>query len=68
MIKKKLFYFSTLINRHNFKFNYGRKANQERIKTLKILVPITDNEEVNVDYINNYVKSLRFSKVLETVE
>lgn len=61
-------YFSTLINRHNFKFNYGRKANQERIKTLKILVPITNNEEVNVDYINNYVKSLRFSKVLETVE
>jgi hypothetical protein len=57
-------YFSTLINKHNFKFNYGRKANQERIKTLKILVPINDDENVNVEYIENYIKSLRFSKVL----
>lgn len=58
-------YFSTLINRHNFRFNYGRKANQDRIKKLKILVPVTHNQEVNVDYINNYVKSLRFSKNLQ---
>lgn len=57
-------YISTLVNKNNFKFNYGRKANQDRIKKIKIPLPITESFDLDLAYMENYVKSLRFSKVL----
>jgi hypothetical protein len=40
-------YLSTVINKNNFRFNYGRKANQERIKGISVLLPIRIDSSVD---------------------
>ena len=57
-------YISTIINKNNFRFNYGRKANQERIKNMKIMLPIDENNSINTFYMEEYIKSLKFSKTI----
>lgn len=57
-------YISTLINKNNFKFNYGRKANQDRIKKIKIPLPVDSKNELNLFYMESYIKSLKFSKAI----
>jgi Type I restriction modification DNA specificity domain len=62
--KEFMIYISVLVNRQNFRFNYGRKANQERIKKIVISLPITDNGNINFEYINSFMGSLKFSSTI----
>lgn len=58
--KEFLIYVSVLINRQTFRFNYGRKANQDRIKNMVINLPVINNE-INYKFIDDFIGSLEFS-------
>jgi hypothetical protein len=58
-----LIYVSVLINQQNLRFSYGRKANQERIRELKILLP-SKNKTIDYDYIDLYIQNLNYSNSL----
>ena len=57
-------YFKVLIEKHIFRFNYGRKINNDRLKEIQIVVPITSNNEINFEFINNYIHSIQFSDLI----
>jgi hypothetical protein len=58
--KEFLIYVSVLINKQTFRFNYGRKANQERIKNMIISLPII-NGDINYEFIDNFIRSMEYS-------
>lgn len=61
-------FISTIINLEQFRYSYGRKFNQDRIKKTDILLPVIYKEgEVEPDYIamEKYIKSLNYSGVLQ---
>lgn len=58
--KEFLIYVSVLINKQNFRFNYGRKANQERIKKIILKLPIKYGK-IDYDVINDFIGSLEYS-------
>ena len=49
-----------LINEENYKYSYGRKCNQIRIRNIKIKLPTTKEGTPNWDYMENYIKSLPY--------
>lgn len=49
----------------NGMYNYGHKFNQKRIKDTIINLPITLDGTPDYDFMERYIKSLPFSKVLE---
>lgn len=55
----------TIINLEQFRYNYGRKFNQERIRKTNILLPTDDNGEPDWQFMEDYIKSLPYSKALE---
>jgi restriction endonuclease S subunit len=58
--KEFLIYVSVLINKQTFRFNYGRKANQDRIKNMVISLPVIDNQ-IDYDFIDDFIGSLEYS-------
>lgn len=58
--KEFLLYVSVLINKQTFRFNYGRKANQDRIKNMVISLPVV-NDEINYEFIDNFIGSQEYS-------
>jgi type I restriction enzyme M protein len=58
-------FFVTLINHEQYRYSYGRKYNQGRIKNTEIKIPVIKNtNKINLDYIENYIKSLPYSQSL----
>ena len=53
-------FFVTLFNNECYKYSYGRKANQIKIKNTILRLP-TKNNVPDWDYIENYMKSLQYS-------
>ncbi len=47
-----------------YRFNYGRKWHTERMKTSVIKLPVTSSGELDLDLMENYIKSLPFSSQL----
>jgi hypothetical protein len=62
--KQFMIYMSVLINRQNFRFNYGRKANQERIKRMAISLPVKKNGNIDFEFIDLFINNCKFSSVL----
>ena len=68
-------FFVSPINLNRFRHSYGRKANQERIKNLRVLVPtestVVDesNSEHRIDFkaIEAYMRSLPYASALEAL-
>jgi restriction endonuclease S subunit len=58
--KEFLIYVSVLINKQTFRFNYGRKANQDRIKNMVISLPVVDSK-IDYDFIDKFMGSLEYS-------
>ena len=60
-------FFTTLINTQQFRFNYGRKASQDRLKDLVINVPILNKNEIfninniDLDLIEKIVSSRNYA-------
>ena len=56
-------FLSTIINKEQYRYSYGRKFNQDRIRETKIKLPFKDGE-IDWDWIESYVKGLNYSKYL----
>lgn len=54
----------TLLNSNQFRYNYGRKASQSRLKTQQIRLPVKTNGTPDFDLMERYVKSLPFSRMV----
>lgn len=53
----------TVINMEQYRYSYGRKFHQDRIKDTIIKLPFK-GEQVDWEYIENYMKGLKYSKYL----
>ena len=54
----------TVINMEQYRYSYGRKFNQDRIKATEIKLPFK-GERVDWDYMENYIKGLPYSKYIQ---
>lgn len=61
-------YIITVLKQELFRYDYGRKFNQNRIKKTKILLPSIDGtnniESLNLKYMDEYINSLPYSSCL----
>jgi hypothetical protein len=54
----------TLIRLEKYRFNYGRKWHKERMEESKISLPVDDKRKPDWDFIEEYIKSLKYSAFL----
>ncbi|MBI4652961.1 restriction endonuclease subunit S [Candidatus Kuenenbacteria bacterium] len=54
-------FLATILNLEQYRYNYGRKCSQDRIKRIKIKLP-AKNGQPDFDLMENFIKSLSFSK------
>lgn len=54
-------FLCTIINKEQYRFNYGRKCSQARMNKMKIKLP-SKNGEPDWEFMENYIKSLPYSK------
>ena len=47
-----------LIKKEKYRFNYGRKWESTRMKDSEIRLPVDENGEIDVDFMENYIKLL----------
>ncbi len=57
-------FLTTIINKEQYRYSYGRKFNQDRIRETEIKLPFK-NGEIDWEFIEEYVKGLPYSKFLE---
>lgn len=50
----------TIMNLERYRYNYGRKCSQTRMKTISIQLP-SKNEKPDFTFMENYIKSLPYS-------
>ena len=48
------------MKRFSFKYMYGRKLTIERLNNEVILLPVTDIGELDLKFMENYIKSLPY--------
>jgi hypothetical protein len=53
-----------IIRKEKFKFNYGRKWEMDKMKKTLIKLPINQFGEIDTDFMENYIKSLNYSRLL----
>ncbi len=58
-------FLSVLIEREKYRFNYSRKMGTSRLKKLKIKLPINREGKPNWQFMEDYIKTLPYSKSLE---
>ncbi|OFX49051.1 MAG: hypothetical protein A2046_14755 [Bacteroidetes bacterium GWA2_30_7] len=63
MNKYHAMFLVTILNLEQYRYNYGRKASQTRLKEISIKLPSRD-EEPDFKFMENYIKSINYSKVL----
>ena len=56
-------FLTTIINMEQYRYSYGRKFNQDRIRETTIKLPFKDGD-VDWDWIEDYMKGLSYSKHL----
>jgi hypothetical protein len=57
-------FIKTIFMKGAYKYAYGRKFNQERIKNTKLLLPVDKNNNPDWQYMENYIKSLPYADLL----
>ncbi len=55
----------TIINMEQYRYNYGRKCSQKRLKKSTIKLPVTAEGNPDFEYMENYIKSLPCSANLQ---
>jgi restriction endonuclease S subunit len=53
-------FLTTIINLEQYRYNYGRKCSQSRMKQAKIKLP-SKNNQPDWHFMENYIKSLPYS-------
>lgn len=61
MTKYTALYIITIIRYEKYRFNYGRKWHKERMEKSFIRLPIRYTGELDLDYMENFIKSLPYS-------
>jgi len=51
----------SVINLEQYRYSYGRKFNQTRIKETEMLLPVDKNNNPNYKYMEKFIKSLQYS-------
>ena len=54
----------TLLNKEQFRYNYGRKCSQERMALISIKLPVNREGNPDWEFMENYIKSLPYSSNL----
>ncbi|VVH59536.1 hypothetical protein BAZOLSSOX_746 [uncultured Gammaproteobacteria bacterium] len=54
----------TVIRQEKFRFNYGRKWGKEKMLSHKIKLPVNKNNQPDWQFMEDYIKSLPYSKSL----
>ncbi len=54
-------FFVTILNLEKYRYNYGRKASQARMKKIRIKLPAKNNEP-DFKYMESYIKTLKYSQ------
>lgn len=57
-------FLTTILNMEQYRFHYGRKASQDRLKNLNIKLPVTKHGQPDWKFMENYIKSLSYSSSL----
>ena len=62
--KKIALFLTSILNLQVFRYGFGRKRSQTRIKEEKLFLPIDENGEPDFKFMENYIKSLPYSSNL----
>jgi hypothetical protein len=54
-------YFSSMLNKDNFRYNYGRKRSQSRLASSTIDLPVDVNNNIDLEWIESFIKSINYS-------
>ncbi len=57
-------FLKTVLNKEQYRYGYGRKFNQTRIKETVVNLPIVSKNLPNWQFMEDYIKSLPYSKSL----
>jgi hypothetical protein len=63
MNTEQMLFCCVLIRANKYRFNYGRQANKT-LKNIKIKLPVTTTGKLDLDYMEQYIKSLPYSSSL----
>lgn len=55
-------FLTTLINMEQYRYSYGRKCSQIKLRKSRIKLPITPSGEPDWQFMEDYIKSLPYSK------
>ena len=55
-------FFNVIIRMDEFRFNYGRTLSLDRFKALKIKLPATEDGQPDYQFMEDYIKTLPYSK------
>lgn len=58
----------TILNNERYRYNYGRKPSQSRLKISSIRLPVKNENEPNWQFMESYIKSLPYSSNLKILE
>ena len=58
------FFIISILKKEQFRYGYGRKWNQQNISNTIIKLPVDQNGNPDWQYMENYIKSLPFSRYL----
>ena len=56
-------FLTTILNLEQYRYNYGRKCSQTRMKEISIKLPAKNNQP-DWQFMEDYIKSLPYSKSL----
>lgn len=58
-------FLTTLINKEQYRYSYGRKCSQIKLRNARIKLPVTTEGTPDWQFMEDYIKSLPYSKNLE---
>lgn len=58
-------FLTTVINMEQYRYSFGRKFNQPRIRETIIKLPHKSNNDIDWEFMENYIKGLNYSKDIE---
>ena len=57
----------TVLNMEQYRYNYGRKCSQTRLRRSKIKLPVSQSGDVDYEFMEQYIKTLPYSANLSSV-
>ncbi|MCY4522415.1 MAG: N-6 DNA methylase [Caldilineaceae bacterium] len=61
-------FFVAVVNREQYRYNYGRKCSQTRLRRSRIWLPMTPDGEPDYDFIRQYMRERRYSSNLKELQ